>query len=120
MAARQLLVIDDEADFMEFVRLVAEEIGYSVTTTSRAVEFQAAYKRAPPDVIVLDIVMPEVDGIELIQWLMEKESRSKIIVVTGFSPDYSRAAAILAGTRGLSVTTLGKPVKLADLRQALA
>jgi CheY-like chemotaxis protein len=120
MAARQLLVIDDEADFMEFVRLVAEELGFKVTKATRAVEFQAAYDRAEPDVIVLDIVMPEVDGIELIQWLMEKECRARVVVVTGFSPDYGKAAALLGATRGLEVTTLGKPVKLADLREALA
>jgi CheY-like chemotaxis protein len=119
MTARQLLVIDDEADFMEFVRLVAEELGFTVTKATRAQDFQAAYDRGCPDVIVLDIVMPEVDGIELIQWLMSRDCKSRVIVVTGFSPDYGHAAALLGATRGLEVVTLGKPVKLADLRRAL-
>lgn len=119
MTARQLLVIDDEADFMEFVRLVAEELGFAVTKATRAQDFQAAYDRARPDVIVLDIVMPEVDGIELIQWLMNRDCKARVIVVTGFSPDYSHAAVLLGATRGLEVVTLGKPVKLADLRRAL-
>jgi YesN/AraC family two-component response regulator len=68
---------------------------------------------------VLDIIMPDVDGIELVQWLGERNCQAKVIVVTGYNPLYSEAAGPLGEAQGLTVTTLLKPVSLADLRVAL-
>lgn len=72
-------------------------------------------------VIVMDVVMPEVDGIELVQWLAQEKCQAKILIVTGYNPHYADAAKRLVSAGDLpSVQTLTKPISLADLRAALA
>ena len=66
------------------------------------------------------MVMPEIDGNELILWLVKEECNADIIIITGFSPDYAVNARILAEFKGLrSVRTLSKPVSVAQLRKIL-
>ena len=71
MADRTLLIMDDEPEFGAFASKVAEPLGFDVTVIQRSRDFKSTYESLRPDVIVLDIVMPEMDGIELIQWLAE-------------------------------------------------
>ncbi len=121
MTDNRLLVVDDEADFGEFVRDVGEGLGYEVVYTPRSTEFKELYRSFSPTVIVVDIVMPDIDGIELIQWLTAEGYTNKVVVVTGFNPRYAKMAELLAESHGVSeVITLTKPVSLADLRTAIS
>lgn len=116
----RLLIVDDEPEFGEYVGRVGERIGLSVRVTTNAKTFKETFQSFDPTVIVMDIVMPEVDGIELIEWLSENECTAKVILVTGFNPHYADATQKLGEARGMmSVTTLTKPVSLADLKAAL-
>jgi CheY-like chemotaxis protein len=68
----------------------------------------------------MDMVMPIADGIELTRWLVEAGYRGRLIIVTGYSPDYAKAARAFGEHAGaIEVSVLSKPVKVADLRQAL-
>ncbi len=121
MVEKRLLVVDDEPEFGEYVRKVAVELGYEVGVTGDGKSFMKAYESFHPSVIVLDLVMPEIDGVELVQWLVEHNCTAQLIVITGYNPKYAVLAAKLAEARGLSsVTTLTKPVKLSRLRNVLA
>lgn len=120
-STKRLLVIDDEPAFGSFVKEVAEGLGYDVRVTAKADEFADTYESFDPTVIVLDVVMPEVDGIELVQWLAQEKCKAKIVIVTGYNPHYADAAKRLVSAGDLpSVMTLTKPVSLADLRAALS
>lgn len=111
MTAKRLLVIDDEPEFAEFVRKVGSSLGYDVEVTTYGGAFMRVYETFDPTVIVLDIVMPQIDGVELVRWLIERRSSARLIVITGYNPDYARLAGKLGQDRGLqSVTTLTKPV----------
>ncbi len=93
----------------------------SVCVTTNAKHFKESFHSFDPTVIVMDIVMPEVDGIELIEWLSQNECKARVILVTGFNPHYADATQKLGEARGMmSVTTLTKPVSLADLKAVLA
>ena len=121
MTEKRLLVVDDEPEFGEFVRKVAADIGYEVQVTTDGWAFQRAYDSFKPTTVVLDMVMPEIDGNELVLWLMDQGYTSDLIIITGYSPDYAKDAKILAEFKGLhSVTTLTKPIRLAKLRAILA
>jgi hypothetical protein len=68
----------------------------------------------------MDMVMPEMDGNELILWLMEQHYDGNLIIITGYSPDYANDARLLAEFQGLdSVMTLIKPLSLGRLREIL-
>ncbi len=120
MTERRLLIVDDEPDFGDFVRQVAESSGYEVTVTTGGKEFMEVYDDVDPTAIVLDMVMPEIEGTELVQWLAARRCGAKVIIITGFHPDYAALAGKLGKIRGLSsVTTLIKPVGAAQLRTVL-
>ena len=120
MCSKRLLIVDDEPRFAAFVGKVAAPLGYDVQITTSGRDFQKAYRENKPDTIVIDMVMPEIDGYELILWLVQQECDADIIIITGFSPDYAVNARLLAEFKGLrSVRTLSKPVSVARLRMIL-
>lgn len=120
MSVGRLLICDDEERFGRFVQRVAVDLGFDVEVTSSAADFIAVYDAFRPSVIFLDMIMPDMDGNELILWLAQRQSPADLIICTGYNPDYATNAKILAEFKGLkSVTTLRKPVSVAHLRQAL-
>ena len=118
---QRLLVIDDEPEFGEYVKRVAADLGFSVEVTQRASDFMELYRSVDPTVIVMDILMPQMDGIELVQWLAGNGCSARVILASGYNPRYAKAAETLAQEIGsLEVVTLQKPVRVPDLRAALA
>ncbi|SLN18633.1 response regulator [Oceanibacterium hippocampi] len=116
----RLLVMDDEPDFGDFVRRVAESLDFSVLVISDPRKFEETYLEFEPDMIVLDIVMPERDGIEIIDWLIKRRNQARVLIVTGYNPAYARSAELLGKSRGIfEVSTLSKPMHVADLKSAL-
>jgi CheY-like chemotaxis protein len=121
VSEKRLLVVDDEPEFGEFVRRVASGLGYEVRVTTHGRAFQEAYHELHPTTIVMDMVMPEMDGNELVLWLMEQGYAAHLIIITGYSPDYAHDARVLAEFNGLrSVRTLTKPIGLLRLREVLS
>ena len=121
MSEKRALIIDDEKMFADFVRQVAEGMGYDVRVTDDAEVFKDTYTEFDPTVIILDMVMPGVEGIELVNWLAEEDCTARIMVVTGYNPHYVDFAKTIGSARGLvEVQSYTKPISLADLRAALS
>lgn len=119
-ATRRLLVVDDEIDFAEFVRDLVGRHGFQVETAHNGAIAKQRFHIFLPDTILLDIVMPQTDGIEFIEWLGDMGANIRLVVVTGFDPHYASLAERLATARGLaSVAVLTKPVRIAALLEAL-
>lgn len=120
MSAERLLVVDDEPRFREYVKTVAVKSGFEVDCAKDGHEFMALCEATDPDVVVLDIVMPGIDGVELVQWLAERGIQLHLVIITGFAHNYADLAKKLGEAKGLlSVITLTKPVKMADLKRAI-
>ncbi len=120
MTEKRVLICDDEPAFGRFVKIVAQDLGYQVQATTAAREFMRAYRDFQPTTVVLDMVMPGMDGNELVLWLAEQHCHARIIIITGYTPDYAIHAKTLAEFKGLGpVTTLKKPVEIDELRAAL-
>ena len=121
MGRERVLVIDDEADFAAFVRRVVHKLDFEVEVTSNPREFKEIYRRFDPTTTVLDIVMPDTDGIELIQWLAWMRCKARLVIVSGFDPNYVEVAQKLGSAAGLaSIVKLKKPISTADLENALS
>ncbi len=120
MADDRLLILDDEAEFARYVRRVAEELGYQVEVAARPAEFRRLYPNFGPTVIVLDIVMPEADGIDTIRWLADQKPTAGLLIVSGFEQRYLSAAEQIARLKGIDVIgVMTKPVELTALRNHL-
>ncbi len=83
MNTPQLVVIDDEADLGSLVCDVAEQSGFGVSQFISSRQFMEQYNGCV-DVIVLDLMMPDIDGIEVIRFLSQKQCPAQIILMSGF------------------------------------
>jgi DNA-binding response OmpR family regulator len=117
---QRLLSVDDDPGMLSLIRRVAADLGFEVDSVSHGSFFMSAYVRKKPDVITLDLYMPDVDGIELIRWLGDVGCTAHVILMSGAAHHYSKMAQRLGqdGSK-LSVACLGKPCAVADLRNAL-
>ena len=117
---KRLLIVDDQPALGEIVRRTAEGLEYEVLVTTHAEEFMAEYENFGPTAIVLDIVMPDIDGIELVDWLVERNCSASILVASGYNERYAKMAKSLGAAKGLEIMFLEKPFRVAELRDALA
>ena len=105
----KILVVDDEQDILEFVSYNLQKEGYEVTTAINGIEGIKKAKESVPDLIVLDIMMPEMDGVEVCRTLRaDKQFDNTIIAfLTARSEDYSQIAALDEGGDDY----ISKPIK---------
>lgn len=117
----RILVVDDDNEILNVIRTVAESAGHIVEVVNHGGRFMTAYVRTKPDIIVLDVVMPDVDGIELIRWLVDVGCTARIIITSGaHGGGYGEMAGSLARAAGVAnVVTLPKPFHIRDLRSVL-
>ena len=121
MQPKRLLMIDDDPAMGDFVRNVAIPLGYAVETYVEARGFKSSVVRADPDVIILDLSMPETDGIELMRFLAETGTRAKIFIMSGFGTKFLDVGANLGRAHGLTIVDIvPKPVRVAELRKILS
>ena len=117
---KRLLVVDDEASICDFVRQVAEGMGFIVVTAVTHDQFQSAYAEFQPTAILLDLVMPDVDGIALLGILADANCQARILIMSGYHPELLKSGFRLGDGYRLDVKgTLRKPFGSAELRQAL-
>ena len=120
MPLKRLLVIDDEQEICNLIREVAEGEGFEVSTTVDPEAFKEAVASFKPTVLVLDLVMPEIDGIEILRHLAEDGCKIPILVMSGYSGKLLESARSLGDAFGLPcVQSLKKPIRIKVLRQAL-
>lgn len=121
MSAKRLLMVDDNPMIGDIVRTVAESLGYIVETFTESVNFEAAVARADPDLVILDLNIPETDGIGLLRKLADRRSRARIFIMSGMDPIHQMMAEKLGMSLGLAMAgIIPKPVRVAELRTMLA
>ncbi len=119
MSLPKLIVIDDEIDLACFVSDVATQAGFDVEQYSNAGIFKDKYTRHA-DVIVLDLIMPGVDGIEIIRYLAEIKCDALLILMSGFDSGVLHSAQTLASEQGLNFSgSLSKPFRANELSELL-
>ena len=116
----RLLVVDDHADILDFVSQVAEDVGYEVARAQSQEEFQAALAGFKPTLVMLDLQMPDTDGIEFIRMLARRNSRANIVLASGMDQRILTAAEQLGKSHGLAMAgVMQKPIMLGDLESLL-
>jgi DNA-binding response OmpR family regulator len=118
--AKRLLIVDDEQSICEFVRRVAESEGYEVEVALTHEQFSETYDRFQPSAILLDLVMPKVDGIALLATLADKQCRAQLLIMSGYHPELLKSGSRLGSGYNLDVRgTLHKPFGVSELQSAL-
>jgi len=100
-----VLVVDDDARLREFMRVNLESEGYSVLEAEGGEQALVAIEDQAPDLVLLDIVMPGIDGWQMLQRMQERHGSIPVIMFSGKLDDDSADQAARVGARGF----LGKP-----------
>ena len=105
----KILLVDDEQDILEIVGYNLSQEGYNVVTASNGKEAIQVAKRELPQLIIMDVMMPEMDGMEACENIRKIPELSNVIIafLTARSEDYSQVAGFDAGADDY----IAKPIK---------
>lgn len=116
----RLLVIDDEPALAEYMASAARMTGFAPAIAADQKSFVEAFGAGRPDVVVLDLGMPNTDGVEYLRFLAEHEFEGPVLIVSGFDRRVLESAFRLGTELGLTMAgPLEKPVRLDDLEPLL-
>ena len=113
MAKKKILVADDEVDFLEVIKVRLETNGYDVVIAVNGEEALQKLKDEKPDAVLLDILMPGVDGLEILRRIRKHDADLPVYMITAFSTEERFKTANKLGASGFIVKTddLGKQIK---------
>jgi two-component system response regulator TrcR len=121
---KRLMIVDDQVSLTKIVTMIAEQMGLCVHVVNDSTTALDAYLEHRPDILMLDMIMPEKDGVDVLNEIMLTGIDSQVILTSGFTESYARLAANVAQFHNKEpVLLLKKPFRrdklIAVLREAL-
>jgi CheY-like chemotaxis protein len=110
-ATQRMLLVEDNADLMDLTLMMLEELGYESVGVATAEEALALLEKEVYTVLVTDLTLPKMSGIELVGLVRSRYPQMPVVVASG----YGRPPAL----DGADVRYLKKPYQLADLQQVI-
>ena len=111
----KVLVVDDDPDLQEILRICLGHWGFEVTSAANGDEGARLADSYHPDIVLSDVMMPDISGIDLLKFLLSQEPGRPVILMTGYSTSNMVAAAIKDGALDL----LTKPLDYRKLKSIL-
>jgi len=118
---KTILLVDDEQDILEFLTYNLEKEGFKIVTANDGIEALEKAKTHAPALVLLDLMMPRMDGIETCQLIREEKRLNNTIVVflTSRSEDYSQVACLEAGADDFIKKPIRPRVLVAKIKSLL-
>jgi len=120
MSKNRVLIIDDDQRICRVIKRVADELGVESFVTDNPELFESAYLGYEPNVILMDLQMPKLDGVELMRKLAEHKSKSAIILASGMDKKVLETTEELGKSLGLNMAGfLIKPIDIDTVKKIL-
>ncbi|MDR2206811.1 MAG: response regulator transcription factor [Flavobacteriaceae bacterium] len=121
MNSKKILLIDDEHDILEILSYNLEKEGYKVYTADNGTSGIAKAKEIIPDLILLDVMMPEKDGIETCQDLrkIKELQRTLIVFLSARGEEFSQLAGFQAGANDYAVKIIKPKILISKINALL-
>jgi len=120
MSEMHLVAIDDDGLFLQLLSGAAAAAGFECTVTHEADRFFEALEEASPQVVVVDLVMPDHDGIEILQQMADRSVKAKVLLISSSEAAIVERVTSLAAAWGLDVAGyLPKPVSMEQVQDRL-
>lgn len=114
-----ILVVDDEESVRTLLRVTMEQAGYEVLECGSGKDALRQFRESPTDLVIMDIVMPEKDGLECIRELHQEFPSAKILAMTGGGAKVGTLNDLDVAVKLGARRTLQKPFALQELLQAV-
>ncbi len=115
---KRILIVDDERQILRMLRASLQSSGYEVLTASNGVDALRQFESAPPDLIITDLAMPEMNGLELTE-SVRRVAQTPIIVLSVRDTDAMKVRALDEGADDYLTKPFSMPELLARVRAAL-
>jgi DNA-binding NtrC family response regulator len=112
----KLLAIDDEAQSLELIKDALSNAGVEILTACDPQIGLETFKRVRPQIVLLDLMMPGIRGLELLEWILAADPGAEVILMTG---QYSTESAVEAIQKG-ACDYLDKPLNVEKLRRRIS
>lgn len=119
MAKQKILIVDDEVDFLEMLRLRLEANNYNVITAMDGPEALEKFKNEKPSAILLDILMPGMDGIDVLKQIRKIDSSIPVFIITAFSNEERFKIANKLNASGFIVKTSDLQKEIQNITSAI-
>jgi len=117
MPNRRILILDDDASVGQTIQWMAESLGFKATFVTHAEAFFLKMEQMDPDIITIDLVMPDLDGVEIMRLLAKRYCKAKIVISSGMGTRVLDAARRSAQEHGLNILgVISKPISKEELR----
>ena len=111
----KILVVDDEPTICSMMNVYLTQIGYQVKTVNSGEEAVVLFAEDPPDMVLLDISMPGMRGIDVLQHIKAQKASCGVIMLSAYGDDQTIQEAMDMG----AYCYIQKPMELIDLRNRL-
>lgn len=121
MEKKRILVIDDEPELVKAIQIRLEQAGYGVLTAYDGMGGIARAREEKPDLIILDLIMPRMDGFEVCDRLRKDPETAfiPVVVLTAMEQEEAAKKALSAGAKGYMVKPLEQEILLFTVRKFL-
>jgi len=111
-----ILIVDDEPGLLRLLSILLREDGYRVTAVDSGVAAVRAFEDDPPDLVIQDLRMPRMDGLQLLKRLKDRDSRVPVIILTAFSTWQTAVQAMRLG----AFDYVKKPFDVEDIKNTVS
>lgn len=92
----KILIVDDDENISEVINMYLKSTGYNTKTATNGKEAQTAYLEYNPDLVLLDVMIPVIDGIDLLKWI-RKQGEKPVIMLTAKGDIFDKVLALELG-----------------------
>lgn len=119
--SKKILIVDDALFMRKLLKDLLVAAGYEVVgEAENGREGFEAYLQHRPDLVTMDITMPEVSGLESLQFIMEADSKAKVIMCSAMGQEKMVTEAIMRGAKGFLVKPFNRDLVLDEVAKVLA
>ncbi len=97
MALGKILVVDDEESMCQYLSILLQKEGYEVTTVNSGLQALQVFENSPIDLVMTDIQMPKMDGIQLLKGIKSMDPTTPVIIMTAYASEQSAIDAVNLG-----------------------
>src|SRR5271169_2933703 len=108
---KKILIVDDEADIANSIQYVLSQEGFSTSMAHDGLRAMEMYEKDRPDLVILDLMMPGIDGYELCRRVRAHDRRTPILMLTARTSEIDTVVGLELGANDY----IAKPVRLREL-----